>query len=820
MGSFLHDLRSAWRMFINRPGFCLVATLTLAIGIGSSSSVFNLIHGVLLTPPPYLKPEQIVLIRPVKADGQPYLGGTTGRQWTEWRKESASFATMAGYIWTFDYLVQPGGSEFFQGMEVTPDYFKVIGMQPLLGRAFVDAEATVAGDTVTILGYDFWQRRFNGDPNILGQTIKITRAQPPLTIIGVMPPGLRFLPAYSNADFPNYDPNARVDYWIPVTAERSQSEWNVVARLRPGIALAQANAELAAIAARQAQMDRQLDGLTARAKRLETELNQDGRHLLLPLLGAVGLVFLIACGNVASLLLARGLQRQHEYAVRGALGAGRFTLFRQVLTESMLLALAGGVLGAIFSMSIVKVLRATSGAAIPRLDAVTISWPVLFYCCLTALVAAGLAGLLPAFRAWQLNPVEGIKGAGPTTTVSRTQRRLFASVAILQTALTLALLVGSGLLVRTVTNLTKLQPGFGTEHILTMNVTVPSWDGKQWYAFHRRALDKISALPGVRQAAFGWGLPLTGDKWISPVHLENEPAKMADADAVLVAKRSVTPEFFDALGMRIVAGRAFRASDNLENWKAWSEFVPSETPFVCIINESLAERYFPNSNAVGHIVRVGPWIKRPCHIVGVLANARMETLTQAAGPELYLPFFQCPVFNKHLLVRARSEPASLIDMLRGELRAIEPTIAVEHVKTLEQIRTESMAGQLFAMRLLIGFAVTGCLLALVGIYSVLALSVSSRRRELAVRLAVGAEPPHIRRLVLGEGLRLVILGQVLGVGAALAMARIFQALLFGVKPLDPATWLAVTSLFTFVTLFACWLPARAAGRIAPVEAMH
>jgi len=291
----MNDLKFALRQLLKNPGFTAVAVLTLALGIGATTVVFSLIQGVLLTPPPYPEPERIVLISAAKTDGQPYALGCAAAQWTQWRKESISFETIAGYVWTFDFLTLNDGTESFRGLEVTPDYFKVIGTRPLLGRTALESDASVNGDTVIILGYDFWQRRFNGDRNILGKTIKITRAQAPLTVVGVMPPDVRFLPAFSDADFPNYDINARVDYWVPILPERyNDPEWNVVGRLRAGVRLAQAHAELTAIAARQAEANRQWEGITVRTQSLTAELNRDGRQLLLPLLGAVGILFFIA----------------------------------------------------------------------------------------------------------------------------------------------------------------------------------------------------------------------------------------------------------------------------------------------------------------------------------------------------------------------------------------------------------------------------------------------------------------------------------------------------------------------------------------------
>jgi len=549
-------------------------------------------------------------------------------------------------------------------------------------------------------------------------------------------------------------------------------------------------------------------------------LNRDGHRLLLPLLGAVMLVFFIACSNVSGLPLARGLQRQQEYAVRCALSAQQFRLFRQVLTESLLLSSSAGLLGMVLALGTVKALKVIGGSAILRLDAVTTSWPVLACCFAAAILAAVLAGLVPSLRASRLDPAQGVKGGGPTGSATRAERRLLGGVAIVQAALTVALLVGAGLLVRTVNNLAKVRPGFQTENILTMNVALPDWDGRKMYDFHTRALERVSVLPGVRNAAFGWGLPLTGDKWFDTVKIEGQPDTHRLAETLTVAKRSVTPDYFAALGIPIVAGRGFRPGDNLQDWKSWVDLAPGETPFVCIVNQAMAERYFQNSNAVGRILRVSPWRKRPCEVVGVVANTRTESLTQGAEPELYVSFLQGPVLNKHLVVRAASDPLPLMDAVQRELRAVDPTVAIEHIKTFDQVRAESVETQTFAMRLLIGFSLVGSILALVGIYSVLSLSVSSRRRELAIRMAVGAQHGQLLRLMLRQGLNLIASGLALGFVTALALAWVLRALLFGVEPNDPATFLSITVLFTLVALMTCWIPARRATRVDPMEALR
>lgn len=511
----LRDLRLATRTLLQQPGFTAIVVFTLALGIGATAAVFTLIQGVLLMPPPYRDPQQLVLIRTARTDGQPmgHARGWAAAQWLEWEKQAKSFDALGAYAWSFNFLVRSDGSESMEGMSVTRDYFRVVGLQPALGRIFLESEAGPVAAPVIILGHDVWQRKFNSDPHIVGKTIRISRRKTPLTVIGVMPPGVRFLPSPTDAQEPNYNVNAVVDFWMPAApdpARLKQPGWDVVARLRDGATLERAQGELAVIAARQAQVEHDFEGITPQVQSLTAELNRDGRRILLPLLGAAALVLLIACGNVAALLLVRGLRRQQEYAVRSALGVRRAALFRQVSTESLLLAIAGGTFGVGLALGVVKLFKLIGGHAIPRLDAVATGWPVLACGLASALLSAVIAGLFPAFRASRLDPIEVLKSAGPKSSAGRGERRLLRAVTMVQTALTLALLVGAGLLIRTMINLSNVRSGYDTGRILTMSVTAVEGD---WSDFHRRALERVSALSGVEYAAFAWGVPLTGNNW-------------------------------------------------------------------------------------------------------------------------------------------------------------------------------------------------------------------------------------------------------------------------------------------------------------------
>jgi len=805
----LDDVRLGWRKLRQEPSFAAIAVLTLALGIGATSAVFSLVQGVLLTPLPYQDPSRLVLVQRARSDGQP---GPPQRwsaaQWMEWPRESKTFEAMAGYAWAFNFLVADEGSESLEGMFVSKDFFKVLGLKPLLGRTFQDSDMTFPPGPVIILGYDLWQRKFGGDSNILGKPIRISRRQTPPTVIGIMPPGLRFLPSPTTAQEPNYNVNALVDFWVPLTPnpERMKAtNWDVVGRLRAGATLDQAGSELKVITARQAQADKDFEGITAQAQALTSDFNRDAGRILLPLFGAAALVLLIACGNVAALLLVRGLQRQDEYAIRTALGVRRLALFRQVSIESLVLALLGSAAGAALAFGIIKVFKLIGGPAIPRLDAVTAVWPVLASGLGLAIIGALVAGFLPAFRASRLDAMQVIKSAGPKSSAGRSERRLLRAVTIGQTALTLALLVGAGLLLRTTSNLSRVQSGYNVDHVLTMTVTAVQGD---WNNFHTGALERVSALSGVTGAAFAWGVPLTGNNWPGRIEVEGQPPVARPSDAVALPVRSVTPGYFDILGIRLVEGRDFRSTD------------ANKADRVAIVNRAFADRYFAGTSAIGKKLWQNGRQQPPTEIVGVIANSRTDDLTRAPEPELYLSLWQAGAFSKDLVVRTTSDPRVLMTTIQKELRSVDPTVAVENVRTLEHVRDNSVATRTFAMQLLVGFAIVASVLTLVGVYGVLSLSIASRRREIAVRSAVGAQQRDIRNLVFADAFRLIAGGVAAGIVAAVVLSRALTSFLFEVEATDAPTLVGVGLLFASVALLACWMPTRRAARIDPLEALR
>jgi putative ABC transport system permease protein len=806
------EMRFAVRMLLKQPSFSVIAVLTLALGIGATSAVFSLIQGVLLTPPPYKNSRQLVLVPAARTDGQKEENprGWPAQQWMEWQKEARSFEGIAAYGWQFNFLIRNDGSQSIQGMEVTKDYLRVMGLRPVLGRGFEERDFAVGPVKAILLGYEFWQRTFNGDPQIIGKTVRISRWDVPPTVIGVMPPGVRFLPSPGAAKEPNYNVNALVEFWSPAEPDPKYGKdpyWNVVARLGGRATEQQGQGELALLAAREAQSEKQFEGFMPRLQSLTDEMNQDGRRILVPLLGAAAFVLLIGCGNAAALLLVRGLQRQQEYAVRSAMGMGRMALLRQVASEGLLLAVLGGAFGLVLAFGVVKVFKLIAGHAIPRLEDVTTGWAVLAWGLGAAALASILAGVFPALWAFRLQPMEVLKNAGSKGTAGLGQRRLLHGVTVAQTALTLALLVGAGLLIRTMMNIAKIPSGYNTGHVLTMSVTEVR-GFSEWSGFHRHALERVSSIPGVRYAAFAWGVPLTGNNWPATLEIEGQPPATKQSEQTALPLRAVTEDYFKLMGVEILKGREFRSSDE------------DKAPNVAIVNRAFADRYFPQENVIGRKFWLNGRDKPPTEIVGEVSNGRTDDLTQKASPEIYLSLWQATAFSKHLVIRTTADPRAVLVAVERELRAVDPTAAIEDPKTLDQIRDDSLASRTFAMQLLVGFSVVGSMLTLTGIYGVLSLSVASRRRELAIRSAVGAEQKDIRNLIFGEGFRLIASGVLAGVALAIVLSRVLRTFLFEVQPSDPITLLVVAALFVGVALLACWVPVRRAARVDPLEALR
>jgi predicted permease len=812
----LEDIRYALRQARKAPGFALAAITTLALGIGAAAAMLVLIQGVLLSPPPYANPDRLIFLSQGRQDGQPYLQGITIGQWADWRSSVRTIEPPALYRWTFNFLVLPDGSRSIGGLVVSGDFFKTLGVRPILGREFLPGEASRPGApatttqaarpgvpaTAVIIGHALWERQYSRDPAIIGKTLQISRMAAPLPIVGVMPPGVRFLPDPGASSEPNYDVNAPVDYFLPFAPDETQPRargWNVVSRLRDGADLRQAQDEMAGFTARQVRADTRLEGLTVSVRPVLEVLNREGRSLLLPLFGFVVLVFFVACVNVAGLFVARGLQRHREYAMRAALGASRWRLFRQTITESVALSMFSAVLGAAFAFGIVTVFKAIGDRAIPRADDVQIGWPVAAFGFVAGLMAAVVSGLLPAWRAASPGHANALKGIRSTT--GRAERRLLGAIATVQIVLTVALLTGATLLIRTSVKLARVDPGYAMDHV--MAVTVTTVTPNSFLPFHTQVLERVAALPGVSHAAFAWGVPLTGNKWPGTIEFDGRP----DLGQVSFPLRSVTADYFALMDMTLVAGRAFSEADK------------DGAPLVMIVNQALANRYL-GGEAIGRQLRFAGDQKRSWTVVGVIADTRTDALSQAPVAEIYLPFWQNGAFSKHLVVRSQSDAPGLFALVRREVQNVDATASVERATTMTQIHGESLAPRTFAMRLLIGFSVVATALALVGIYGVLSLSVGTRLKEIAIRKAIGAQQQDILRSVLSEGGRMILAGLVVGGLVAAVSGRLLETLLFDVPSTDVMSIGAASLGFGVVAFIACILPAWRAARTDLIAALY
>ncbi len=803
MPTLVQDLRYGFRMLIKSPGFTAVAVLTLALGIGANTAIFSVVNGVLLRPLPFREPEKLLSVQQTQPARGNIEVGFTQAGFIDYRDQQQVFETIAAYSdWNFN-LTGGDQAERLTGAQVSADFFRVLGRPAKLGRVLRPGEDVAGNNHVIVISHGLWQRRFNSDPNVIGQTVAIDGRT--MVIIGVMPDDFRF-------------PGRRTELWVPMDMkpsdpERTESFYQAVARLKPGLTLAQAQAHMDRLA--RALEEKNPDDYRGRAIRLlpltQQVIGDTGTPLLI-LLGAVGFVLLIACANVANLQLARASAREKEVAVRLALGANRGRLVRQLLTESLLLAFIGGGLGLLLALWGVDVLLAISPDGIPRLDEVAVNGPVLGSMLGLTLLTGVLFGLAPALQASRPDLSSTLKqgtGAG-----GGARHRLRKLLVVSEVALALVLLIGAGLLVRSFLGLRAVNPGFDPEKVLTL----PIWlsplryeDGRQQARYAEQALERIRAVPGVEAAAAAAFLPFGGanvNATIAPEGAQTvEPGQLPVAAVNLISR-----DYFRSMGIPLLAGRDFDERDQAHSLR------------VAIVNQALAKRVWPNGDAVGQRVQFGgttanaPWFS----IIGVVGDVYDTSLRAAPGPQFYLLHAQSPfaVPLISFVVRAAGDPARLIAAVRHQLLAIDKDQPVFDIKTMSARLAESVATQRFQLIVLGVFAVMALVLAAVGIYGVMSSSVAERRREIGIRLALGAQPASVLRLVLGQGLMLALAGVGLGLGAAVALTRFMESLLFEVRATDPATFAVIASLLTFVALLACYVPARRATRVDPMVALR
>jgi predicted permease len=822
METLLQDLRFAGRTLLKRPAFTLIAILTLALGIGANTALFSVVDSVLLAPLPFAHPERLTIVwasNPGLArkvglpDKLPVSPGT----FYDW-KTAKSFEKLAMFSSDRVSLTGAGEPEQLGAVDVSGELFQVLGTPALVGRTLLPEDDDKGKRTTVLLSHDLWRRRFGGDRGIVGRAIRIDGV--PLTVVGVMPPGFAFP---RGGEMPHgFGFAARPDVWLPMALppEGRQNRGNrgnlAVGLLEPGVAIAEAQAELSAIADRVGKAFPESDGgWRNRIEPLRQALVGDIRPALLILLAAVGLVLLIACVNVANLLLAQAAARQKEIAVRTALGAGRGRMVRQLLTESALLALLGGGLGLLLAHWGLRGFAVWIPDDVPVAREIALDpWILLFTLGVTLLTGA-LAGLVPAFQMTRPDLAESLREGTRAGSGSSRSGRTRGALVIVETALAVLLVVGAGLLIRSFARLTSVDAGFRPQGTLALQVVLPESkypDLPERWAFARAVLERLRALPGVTAAGVVSNLPLSGDENIEGLVFEGRPRPRNPGDIPLADFRQASPGYFEAMGIPKVRGRLFALADT------------ADAPQVAVIDETLARTYWPGEDPIGKRLRFGlqddphprPWVT----VVGIVGNVRNSALHVEPRPQVYVPSAQTSYGGLNFVLRAERDPRSLIQEARAAVFAVDRDQPVAEVHTMEQVVSQSMAGRRFNMVLLGAFAGLALLLAAVGIYGITAYSVAQRTREMGLRMALGAQRGSVLGLVLREAGALALIGLGAGLALAFAATRVMASLLYGVGATDPATFASVAAALALVSLAAAWVPGRRATQVDPIVAMR
>ncbi|HEV2801729.1 MAG TPA: ABC transporter permease [Pyrinomonadaceae bacterium] len=797
--TFLQDLRYGVRMLLKHRGFTFVAVLTLALGIGANSAIFSVVNAVLLRPLPYRDPDKIVYLWERLPQGGE--GSVSVPNLRDWQAQNDVFEEIAAYEQGNFSLMGSDLPERSAGASVTANFFDVLGVTPRYGRTFAPGEDSAGKHRVVVLSDQLWQRNFGADPNIVNRDVLIGGEN--YTVLGVMPPGFQF-------------PSRTTELWVPLVfsdrqaANRGNHAFSAVGRIKAGVTLEQAQEQMSVIARRlEQQYPDQQTNRGVIVGRVQEEIVKSVRPALLVLLGAVGFVLLIACTNVANLLLARATARRREIAIRAALGAGRARLVRQFLTESVLLSVVGGLLGLLVAKWSIGGLLALTTGVLPRAGEVRLDLRVLGFTLLLSLLTGIVFGLAPALQTSRADVQDALKDGG-TSGSSPRANWLRSILAVAQVASAIVLLVGAGLLVKSFVRLQQVESGVRPENVLTMRITLPAAKYQTTEAttgFYTQLLERLAVLPGVEAVGAINLLPVQRSGTNGNVQIVGDPPDPSGR-APLVEYRTATPDYFRALGIPLVAGRFFEP--------AARERVP-----VAIVNQTFVRVILNGRDALGRQIQSDG---NPIEIVGVVGDVKQTGLTTAPRPEMFLPynspFWQGMTQNMSLVVRASSDPTALTQAIRREVLAIDPAQPVYNVLTMEQVLDESISRQRLNMTLLSIFAVLATILSTVGIYSVMSYLVTQHTREIGIRMALGARPLDVLKLVLGQGLMLTLIGVVVGIGGALALTRLMETLLFGVHATDPVTFVGVSLLLTLVALFACYIPARRATRVDPMVALR
>ena len=803
----MNDLRFALRQLLKNPGFTAVAVLTLALGIGANTAIFSLVYGVLLRPLPYREPEQLVRIFQSSAD-QPRFPMSAGA-FQDYRERNSSLSGLALYTRQDLELSKDGQAELLAALRITSGFFGVLGVQPLLGREFLREDEVPEHHHVVILSHGLWQRRFNGDPQIVGKSVLLTGES--FTVVGVMPAGVQHV----GGEYRSLPHGESVDFWWPVTLkpqdDRGSHYMNAIGRLKPGVTPALALTDFTRLADGMAKQYPDTDSYFRIAVRsLHEEIVGSSRTTLLLLFGTVLLVLLIACANVANLLLARASAREREMAVRTAVGAGRWRIVRQLLTESLLLAAISSLVGILLAQSAMVALAKFGPEQLPRLQSVRLDGHVLLFTLGLTLFTGVLFGLAPAWQAGRAN-INGLLKDGGRAGVGGRQLRLRDLLVTAEVALALMLLVGTGLLVRSFWRLQQTSPGFNPERVLTAMISLP-YTGYANQAergvFLQKLLAETAILPGVESVGLTSDLPWTGYDENNSFNIEGKT--FPPNEGAGGRYHFVSQDYFRTVGVPLLTGRFFNASDRMGE------------PQVLLVNHALAARYWPGESAVGKRITFSDSPKESDWrtIVGVVGDVKDRPESEAAVPAFYISLTQSPQRQVTLAVRTWADPSGMVATLRETVQRLGPNVPLAGLSTLNTLAEGAIAGRRFTFGLVGCFAATALILAAIGIYGVLSYLVSQRTREIGVRMALGAQARDVIRLTLRQGMRPTLVGVALGLIGALAFSRLMSGFLFGVSATDPETFIGSALLLILVALLPCWLPARRASRVDPMVALR
>jgi putative ABC transport system permease protein len=825
MHTLWQDVRYGLRMLAKSPGFTAVAVLTLALGIGANTAIFSVIDSVLLRPLPFKNPAQLVDLR--VTESAPGNFPLTGADYLDWQAQNRTFTAMSLYGWEQGVSASSsGGSEPATMVPTQANFFSDLGVQPLLGRTFAPGEDQTGKNRVAVLSYRFWQERFGGKADAIGQQMQLD--EDPCTMIGVMPPWFNF--------------PAGIDLWKPLDMSpknlggRGSHQWRAFGRIKDGTSVAQARADLVALSERLSKQYRSKDDIqTAIVVPLKERLVGDTQSELVILLGAVGLVLLVACANVANLMLARSTSRVREVAVRATLGASRWRLVRQLLTESVILSLVGAALGTAGAWWCVDLLQSAKTLPIPRANPVQVNLAVLLFTIAVSVLVGILFGLAPALHASALSLNEELKSSAQAVISPSGWRRILRdSLVVGEIAVSLALLVGAGLLLRSFVRMRNANIGIQTQNVITLGVNLPSQKystGVERREFVDQLLEKASRTPGVQSVAMASELPLEGGN----NGYVTVPGDTNSTDAnLLVEWEFITPDYFRTLGIPFFEGRNFSAEDMdraanvgeklrelYESGKDLSKSrFPPELSLVAVINRTMANTFWHGQDPLGKTFLNGGG--PPVTVIGVVGDVREWGIAEKVIPEAYFPASEGLAWGVagHLVVKTSIASTSVFPAIRAEVRELDPSLALFHPRTMDQVVSENMQDASLRTFLLGIFAALALLLAAVGIYGVMAYLVTQRTHEIGIRMALGAERENVLRLVLGQGIKLIALGVAIGSAGALGLTRLISKLLYGISPNDPSTFVAVAILLICVAVAACWLPARRAAQVDPMVALR